>query len=101
MNAPVRPPDDAMPPHRRSAAVSLVYREGDAAPVVTARGYGATAEAIVREAKAHGLYVHGSPELVNLLMRVHLDQQIPPALYLAVAEVLSWAFALEDEFTNT
>jgi len=87
-------------PERRRAAVSLVYRDGDTAPVVTARGYGATAEAIIKEAQAHGLYVHGSPELVNLLMRVHLDQQIPPALYVAIAEVMSWACALEDEFTN-
>ncbi len=100
MSPTASPPEDAVPAPRR-AAVSLVYRDRDAAPVVTARGYGATAEAIIKEARAHGLYVHGSPELVNLLMRVHLDQQIPPALYVAVAEVMSWAFALEDEFTNT
>jgi len=95
------PPNlDDLAPERRRAAVSLVYRDGSAAPVVTARGYGATAEAIIKEARSHGLYVHGSPELVKLLMRVHLDQQIPPALYVAVAEVMSWACALEDDFTN-
>jgi len=33
--------------------------------------------------------------LVALLMQVELDQHIPPALYLAVAELLAWLYRLE------
>jgi flagellar biosynthesis protein len=57
------------------------------------------AEAIIEKARAHGVYVHESPELVSLLMRVDLDQAIPPELYRAVAELLAWLFRLETGAT--
>jgi flagellar biosynthesis protein len=62
---------------------------------VVAKGYGAVADSIVRRARESGLYVHASPDLVKLLMNVKLDSQIPPELYLAVAEVLAWLYRLE------
>jgi flagellar biosynthesis protein len=34
---------------------------------------------------------------VKLLMQVDLDQQIPPQLYLAVAELMAWIYRLEDK----
>lgn len=79
-------PDDSAP----AAAVALRYAEGDAAPVVVAKGRGAIAEEIVRRARDAGIFVHDSRELVALLMRVDLDASIPPALYLVVAELLAW-----------
>ena len=52
-------------------------------------------QAIIERAHQHGVYVHESKELVALLMQVDLDQRIPPALYLAVAELLAWVYRLE------
>ena len=60
-----------------------------------AKGYGAVADSIVQRARESGLYVHESPELVKLLMQVSLDDEIPPQLYLVVAEVLAWLYRLE------
>jgi len=80
---------------RRGAAVALSYSEHDAAPRVVAKGYGQVADAIVRTAREHGLYVHESRELVGLLMQVDLDAHIPPQLYAAVAELLAWLYRLE------
>jgi flagellar biosynthesis protein len=57
------------------------------------------AEAIIEKARAHGVYVHESPELVSLLMQVDLDQSIPPELYRAVAELLAWLYRLEAAAT--
>jgi flagellar biosynthesis protein len=71
-------------------AVALSYHEGLYAPKVVARGNGAIAEEILRRAAEAGVYVHQSADLVQLLMRVDLDEQIPEALYLAVAEILAW-----------
>lgn len=82
-------------PDPREAAVALAYRAGQAAPQVVAKGRGLIAETIISEARAHGIYVHKSAELVSLLMRVDLDQHIPPQLYRAVAEVLAWIYRLE------
>lgn len=79
----------------RQSAVALSYAAKDKAPVVVAKGYGVVAESIVQRARENGLYVHESPELLSLLMHVDLDDQIPPSLYLAVAELLAWLYRLD------
>ncbi|CCD36319.1 Flagellar biosynthesis protein FlhB [Candidatus Paraburkholderia kirkii UZHbot1] len=87
------------PPYTRKQATALAYEAGDreSTPRVVAKGYGMVAEMIVQRAKEAGLYVHESPEMVSLLMQVDLDAHIPPALYQAVAELLSWVYRLENE----
>lgn len=80
----------------RPSAVALSYLDKTRAPIVVAKGYGVVAESIMREARENGLYVHASPELIRLLMQVDLDRQIPPELYLAVAEVMAWIHELEQ-----
>jgi flagellar biosynthesis protein len=80
----------------RKKAVALSYKEGMYAPQVVARGRGVVAEAIIDQARDAGIFVHESPELVNLLMQVDLDRHIPPELYRAVAELLAWIFWLEN-----
>jgi len=82
-------------PNNRQMAVALAYRSHDAAPKVVAQGRGMIAQAIIERAKAHGVFVHESEELVGLLMQVELDQHIPPQLYMAVAELLAWLYRLE------
>ncbi len=81
-------------------AVALRYDEQDAAgglaPRVVASGQAAIAEAIIERARAAGVPVHESRELVAALMHFDLDQRIPPALYVAVAEVLIWARRMEQ-----
>ncbi len=77
-------------------AVALRYAAGQAAPQVVAKGRGLLAEAIIARAREAGVYVHESPELVQLLMAVDLDREIPPALYQAIAEVLAWLYRLEQ-----
>ena len=81
----------------RPSAVALSYAAKNKAPIVVAKGYGAVADAIVQRARDSGLYVHASPDLVKLLMHVDLDAQIPPQLYVAIAEVLAWLYRLEAD----
>ena len=81
---------------RLPQAVALRYDpQRDAAPEVVAKGQGLLAEAIVARAREAGVFVHESPQLVQLLMAVDLDSHIPPALYTAVAELLAWLWRLE------
>lgn len=80
----------------RLEAVALTYAPEDGAPRVVAKGRGLIAEEIIERARAAGVYVHESPELVGLLMQVDLDERIPPTLYLAVAELLAWLYRLEQ-----
>lgn len=84
-----------------NSAIALRYDPtADNAPRVVAKGYGHVADAIITTAKEHNLYVHESKELVGLLMQVDLDQHIPPELYLVIAELLAWLYALESDDPN-
>lgn len=82
---------------RQGLAVALKYAPGDSAPKVVAKGRGLIAEEIISRAKEHGVFVHESPELVTLLSQVDLDAHIPPALYVAVAELLAWLYQVETK----
>jgi flagellar biosynthesis protein len=80
---------------RRREAVALAYHDGDAAPRVVAQGRGDIADEIIRRARAAGVFTYESRELVSLLMQVDLDAHIPPALYVAVAELLVWIWRVD------
>ena len=86
---------------RKRRAVALSYEAQDAAaghsPRVVATGQGVTAETIIARAREFGVPVHESRELVAALMDFDLDQRIPPALYVAVAEVLAWVYRIEHK----
>lgn len=79
---------------RRLQAVALAYGDNDQAPRVLAQGYGLLAERIIAEARRQGIFVHDDPALVSLLMRLDIDEQIPPGLYQVIAELLCWAWEL-------
>ncbi|MCH4562975.1 MULTISPECIES: EscU/YscU/HrcU family type III secretion system export apparatus switch protein [Halomonas] len=85
------------PQERRKRAVALAYRDDDDAPRVVAKGYGELAERIMAEARRQGIHVHDAPELVALLMRLDLDERIPPNLYRVIAELLVWVREIADE----
>jgi flagellar biosynthesis protein len=89
--------DDGQGTSARSLAVALKYAPGDSAPKVVAKGRGLIAEEIIARAREHGVFVHESPELVTLLSQVDLDDRIPPALYVAVAELLAWLYQVEQK----
>lgn len=84
-------------PQRRAAALAYAQRDVDrgAAPRVVAKGEAWLADEIIARARAAGVPIHESRELVSLLMQVDLDAHIPPALYVAVAEVLAWVYGIE------
>jgi len=77
-------------------AVALRYREqGMAAPVLVAKGSGLIAARIRQLAETHRVPVLEAPPLARALHRhVEIGQEIPAALYTAVAEVLAWVFQL-------
>ena len=74
-------------------AIAIEYGE-QRAPVVSARGEGELAQAIIRHAEENGIWIAQNHELVTLLARVDVDREIPPELYTAVAVVLAWVYWL-------
>lgn len=77
-------------------AVALQYLLGQMrAPRVVAKGERLLAEQIKQVARAHGVPVVENPPLAQALYRtVEVGQEIPPALYQAVAEVLAFILRL-------
>jgi len=77
-------------------AIALEY-DGKSAPRVTAKGHGPVAERIMALAREHEIPVQERPELVQLLARIDLGDEIPEALYIAVAEVIAFAYMLKGK----
>ncbi len=78
-------------------AVSMKW-DGDGAPKVTAKGKGLVAEQIIALAEQHKLPIKSDSELVSLLSTVELGDEVPEQLYLAVAEVIAFAYRLKRGF---
>lgn len=79
-------------------AVALKYdRDGSGAPKVVARGQDLVAAKIREIATASGVPLFSAPPLARALYRsTKLGQEIPAALYTAVAQVLAWIFQVRD-----
>ena len=77
-------------------AVALKY-EGDTAPMVVAKGEGQLADKIIEIAKEHGVALYKDSELVKLLSRLDLNEEIPNNLYHAVAAVLAFVYRINGK----
>lgn len=77
-------------------AVALQYDEVNA-PRVTAKGSGDIAQQILEVARRHQIPLQENSELVKVLSKIELGDQIPQALYLAVAEVIAFAYLLKGK----
>jgi len=78
------------------AAVLKYDGKKDQAPRVTARGRGAIAEKIIELAKKHSVPIKEDPALAQILHRLDIDEQIPPELYKAVAEILAFVYSVNE-----
>lgn len=77
-------------------AIALSY-DGQQAPTLSAKGDDELAEAILAIAREHEVPIYENPELVRLLARLELGEQIPEALYLTIAEIIAFAWQLRGK----
>jgi flagellar biosynthesis protein len=86
----------------RPQAAALKYRpDRDSAPRVTARGSGLVAERIIDLARSHGIPLKEDPALIQVLSQLDLNQEIPPAVYVVVAEILAFVYSLNRGYATT
>ena len=78
----------------RRQAIALEYGQ-HLTPVVTAKGDEEIALAMIAQAQASGVYITQDPQLLALLSRLNVDDEIPPELYAAVSVILSWVYWLK------
>ena len=78
-------------------AVALAYKSGMGAPKVLAKGMGQIALKIREIGAENGIPMLEAPPLARALYRhADIDQEIPSALYAAVAEVLAYVYQLAN-----
>jgi flagellar biosynthesis protein len=78
-------------------AVAIRYDiDKDAAPVVLAAGKGPVAEEILRIAEENKIPLFEDRKLAQLLSRIEIDTEVPPELYVLVAEILAFIFKLDQ-----
>lgn len=77
-------------------AVALFY-DGHNTPYISAKGAGDLAEEIIAVAREHGVPLCDNSDLVNLLVTLELGEEIPEALYIAVAYIIAFAYQLEGK----
>lgn len=89
-------------PRRTKSAVSLRYdSRTSVAPKVTAKGKGQIAENIIALAQEHNIPVQQDPDLIEVLSQVDIDQEIPPAVYQVVAELLAFVYQMNSEYKKS
>jgi len=78
-------------------AVALEF-DGVNAPVVNARGIGKIAEEIIKIAEQHGVPLQKDDELIEILADLNIGDEIPENLYIAIAEIIAFAYILSGKF---
>ena len=77
-------------------AVALKYdMEKNRAPKLVAKGKGHVAENILEAAKKGQVTDYQNKSLVNMLMALELDKEIPTELYTTVAEILAYVYRID------
>lgn len=85
--------------NKRDKAVALLYNEGESsAPEILASGQGRIAQKIIETAREAGVHIQEDPNLVELLAKIPIGDQIPVDLYQAVAEVLAFVYKVNDKY---
>ncbi len=79
-------------------AIALKYdKDKDSAPRVIAKGMRIKAEKIREIARQYNIPIMKNIPLANALYRIDVGQEVPEELYDAVAEVLNFVYALQQE----
>ena len=87
--------------YKREKAVALRYDHlSDKAPVVAAKGQGELAEIIKELAREHGIPIQEDKQLADYLTALDLYEEIPPQLYVVVAEILAFIYRMNHKYEN-
>lgn len=82
--------------HPINVAVALHW-DGQSAPRVTAKGRGEIADRIVELARKHKVPIDHEPALIEVLADVELGTQIPDKLFVAIAQVIAFAYTVRGQ----
>lgn len=78
---------------QKKAAIAVHYeKEKDTAPKVVAKGKGVVADKIIELARKNDIPLYEDPDLIEVLSKLDLGQEIPAEMYKLIAEVLVYVY---------
>ena len=84
-----------MESEEKKAAALKYDADRDRAPRLIAKGRGHVAEHILDVAQKSAIPVYKNKSLINMLMALEIDREIPPELYKAIAEVMAYVYRMD------
>ncbi len=82
-------------------AVAILYDEArGSAPRIIASGQGLVAEKIIETAREAGIHIQEDANLVELLAKIPIGNEIPTELYQTIAEVLAFVYKVNEKFKS-
>ena len=90
-------PKDKRTPAQKAVALRYIPAL-DQAPKVTAKGSGLLAQKIIELAQKHGIPIKEDPVLIQILSQLDFYQEIPPSIYVVVAEILAFVYSVNNRW---
>ena len=83
---------------KRQVALALGYKpDQQSAPKLLAKGKGLIADKIIELANSKGIPIKKDSDLITVLYKLEIDEEIPPELYEAVAELLAFIYKINQK----
>lgn len=82
--------------NKKASALKYNLKE-DEAPKVVAQGERYMAKEIIRIAQKNNIPIKKDEDMVELLSQIEINQEIPPNMYKAVAEVFSFIYQISND----
>ncbi|MEA3547869.1 MAG: EscU/YscU/HrcU family type III secretion system export apparatus switch protein [Thermodesulfobacteriota bacterium] len=81
-------------------AVALRYDlEKENAPRIIGTGSGKLAERLIELAREHDIPIQEDSDLVEILSRLNLNEEIPPSTYIIVSEILAFIYRTNEKYS--
>jgi flagellar biosynthesis protein len=85
------------PTNKQYQAVALRYEpKKDRAPKIAGKGHGHVAEKILELARQHNIPIREDKNLLQILSRLDLHQEVPAEVYKVVAEILAFIYRVSN-----
>ncbi|MCK9225626.1 MAG: EscU/YscU/HrcU family type III secretion system export apparatus switch protein [Candidatus Muirbacterium halophilum] len=85
---------------KKAVAVKYTPKTKTDSPQVIAKGFGEKADILVKKAKELGIVTYEDPDVVEILSKVNLGDEIPGELFEVVAEILVFAYKINNKFPD-
>ncbi len=86
------------PPIKKAVALRYDF-ERENAPRIIGTGSGKLAERLIELAREHDIPIQEDSDLVEILSRLNLNEEIPPSTYIIVSEILAFIYRTNEKYS--